>query len=92
MVQTAMTAHPKVDPRTGELLMFGYNFIPPYLTYHQINAAGELVRSEDITLPRGVMMHDFAITEGHALFMDLPVVFDIQAAIQGIFPFKWSDD
>ena len=31
---SAMTAHPKMDPETGEMLFFGYSPFPPYLTYH----------------------------------------------------------
>jgi carotenoid cleavage dioxygenase-like enzyme len=41
---TNMTAHPKIDPVTGELFFFGYGFTPPYLTYHVANAAGELIK------------------------------------------------
>ena len=40
---TAMTAHPKSDPVTGELHFFGYGSAPPFLTYHRLSAAGELV-------------------------------------------------
>jgi carotenoid cleavage dioxygenase len=86
---TGFTAHPKVDPVTGELLAFSYWFAEPYLTYHQIDAAGKLVRSEPITLPRSVMIHDFAITREHVLFFDLPVVFDLEVQP---FPFRWDDD
>ena len=35
---TAMTAHPKTDPVTGELHFFGYGFAPPFLTYHRLSA------------------------------------------------------
>ena len=41
---TAMTAHPKICPETGELLFFGYSSLPPYLTYHRVSAAGELLQ------------------------------------------------
>ena len=37
---TSMTAHPKPCPRTGELHFFGYRFLPPFLTYHRLDAAG----------------------------------------------------
>jgi len=86
---TGFTAHPKVDPLTGEMLAFAYWFAEPYLTYHVIDAAGKLVRSEPITLPRSVMMHDFAVTRDNVLFFDLPVVFDLETAP---FPFRWEED
>ncbi len=83
------TAHPKVDPVTGELLAFSYWFDTPYLTYHVIDATGKLVRSEPITMPRSVMMHDFAVTRENVIFFDLPVVFDLETQP---FPFRWDDD
>lgn len=89
---TAMTAHPKRCPRTGELHFFGYSFAPPFLTYHRADAAGQLVQSEVIDVPGPTMIHDFAITEGHVVFMDLPVVFDLELAMAGTMPYRWSDD
>ncbi|MGH8977874.1 MAG: carotenoid oxygenase family protein [Acidimicrobiia bacterium] len=86
---TGLTAHPKIDPVTGELHAFSYWFSEPYVIYHLIDATGRLVRSEPITLPRSVMMHDFAITRSRVLFFDLPVVFDL--AVQP-FPFRWDAD
>ena len=50
----------------------------PYLTYHRVSAAGELVQTEVIEIPRPVMMHDFAITEHYAIFFDLPIVFALE--------------
>lgn len=89
---TAMTAHPKRCPRTGELHFFGYGFTPPYLTYHVLDAAGTLVRSEEIAVPGPTMMHDFAITDRNVLFMDLPVCFDLERAMAGRMPYGWSDE
>lgn len=93
-LRTPMTAHPKRCPVTGELLFFGYSPVPqmPALTYHRVDAAGALVESRAIELPGRPMMHDFAITSGHVIFMDLPVVFDLQRAMRGTMPFRWSDD
>ncbi|MEX0768002.1 MAG: carotenoid oxygenase family protein, partial [Microthrixaceae bacterium] len=56
------TAHPKVDPVTDELHAFSYLSEPPYLQYHQIDAAGEFVRTVDIELSEAVVMHDFVVT------------------------------
>ena len=74
---TAMTAHPKVCGETGELLMFGYSSLPPYLMYHRISPDGELLQSEEITVGGPTMMHDFTVTRNHSIFLDLPAVFDL---------------
>ncbi|GAA0938331.1 carotenoid oxygenase family protein [Actinocorallia libanotica] len=87
---TAMTAHPKEDPRTGELHFFGYGFAPPHLTYHRADASGELVESREIPVPGPTMMHDFAITENHVVWLDLPVVFDLEMIGTGL-PYRWDD-
>ncbi len=88
---TAMTAHPKEDPRTGELHFFGYGFAPPYLTYHRATASGELVESREVPVPGPTMMHDFAITENHVVWLDLPVVFDLEMIREGL-PYRWDDE
>ncbi len=87
---TAMTAHPKIDPVTGELHFFGYGVLPPYLTYHRLSAGGELVASAEVEVPGSTMMHDFAITAEHAVFLDLPMTFSFDRLKYGI-PFGWDD-
>jgi carotenoid cleavage dioxygenase-like enzyme len=39
-VDTAFTAHGKIDPGTGELLAFGYQFAKPHLTFYRIDRTG----------------------------------------------------
>ena len=68
---------PQDRPRDGELHFFGYGFAPPFLTYHRLSAAGELVTSAEIAVPGPTMMHDFAITDRHAVFLDLPMTFSL---------------
>ncbi|MFC5817327.1 carotenoid oxygenase family protein [Nonomuraea harbinensis] len=87
---TAMTAHPKQDPATGELHFFGYGMVPPYLTYHRLDASGELVHSREITVPGGTMMHDFAITEHHVVWLDLPLTFRPEL-VGKTMPYQWDD-
>jgi carotenoid cleavage dioxygenase-like enzyme len=77
------TAHPKVDPVTGEMMFFGYSFSPPYLQYGVVSAGGELLRTVPIDLPIPVMMHDFAITENYTIFMDLPLTFSTERMQRG---------
>ena len=91
------TAHPKVDPVTGDLHAFGYNFAAPYLTYYVVNATGSLTSVQDVDIPAATMMHDFAITDKDVIFMDLPVAFDMHKAIEMVtvpgsqaVPFEWK--
>ena len=86
---TGFTAHPKIDPVTGEMHGFAYWWAEPYLTYHLIDANGRLVRSEPITVPGPTMIHDFSVTRDHVVFYDLPVVFDLEHLP---FPYRWDDD
>ncbi|KZL48735.1 9-cis-epoxycarotenoid dioxygenase [Nodularia spumigena CENA596] len=80
---SAFTAHPKVDPKNGEMRFFGYSFTRPYLQYSIVSAAGEIMQTVPIDLPMGVMMHDFAITENYTIFMDLPLTFSPERAERG---------
>ncbi|KAK6804071.1 hypothetical protein RDI58_001855 [Solanum bulbocastanum] len=71
----SFTAHPKVDPVTGEMFTFGYAHTPPYITYRVISKDGIMQDPVPITIPEPIMMHDFAITENYAIMMDLPLCF-----------------
>ena len=73
----SMTAHPRLDPRTGEMLAFGYSLFQPYLRYFEFDPNGTLAHCIDIDLPAPVMMHDMVMTEHYAVFLDSPFVFDI---------------
>jgi carotenoid cleavage dioxygenase len=88
-LSTAMTAHPKADPVTGELHFFGYSPMAPHLVYHRLSAAGELVTSAEVPGAGPSMMHDFAITDRHALFLDLPMVFQLEKVGRGM-PYGWD--
>jgi len=79
----AFTAHPKVDPVTGEMMCFGYQPVAPFLQYSVVNREGKIVRTTAIELPRAVMMHDFAVTERYTLFLDLPATFDFKRMLRG---------
>jgi carotenoid cleavage dioxygenase-like enzyme len=96
---SSFTAHPKIDPATGRLHSFGYGFTAPFLTYHVTEPDGRLVHSEAVDIPRSTMIHDFAITDRDAVFWDLPVIFDLDAATRwiedpdsGEFPYRWEPD
>lgn len=79
----SMTAHPKVDPRTGELVFFTYLPMAPHVSYYVADAAGTLTTNEIIETPRPTMMHDFVMTARHIVFFDMPAVMDLQAMMTG---------
>ncbi|MFB7498195.1 carotenoid oxygenase family protein [Streptomyces sp. NPDC056161] len=94
-LRTPMTAHPKICPTTGELHFFGYGGLSaPYLTYHRADAGGELVLSRPVDVGAHTMMHDFFLTSGHVVFMDLPILFDLAVATSGRpgMPYTWTPD
>jgi carotenoid cleavage dioxygenase len=91
-LQGAFTAHPKVDPVSGEMLFFGYSPFPPHVRYHVVDAAGNLVHSADIDLPNPIMMHDFVITEHHAIFLDSPAIFDAKSMMAGGSMMRWAPE
>jgi carotenoid cleavage dioxygenase-like enzyme len=86
------TAHPKVDPVTGELMFFGYRFDKkPYVSYSLVDREGRLVSTlglNSIEVP--VMMHDFACSENFSVIMELPFTFRIERALQGEPPFQFE--
>lgn len=59
----------------GEMFTFGYSHTPPYITYRVISKDGYMHDPVPITISDPIMMHDFAITENYAIFMDLPLYF-----------------
>lgn len=90
-LHTPMTAHPHTCGETGEMHFFGYELITaPYITYHVADAAGNLVHSQPIDVPGPTMVHDFALSRHFAIFLDLPVVFDLSMAMSGTMPFGWD--
>ncbi|MBN7796172.1 carotenoid oxygenase family protein [Parahaliea mediterranea] len=89
---SSMTAHPKVDGKNGELLFFGYDILPPYLRYHVADPEGRLTSTVDINLLASVMMHDFGVTATRVIFMDMPVVTDLELMKDGFgMPFRWDE-
>jgi len=88
---STFTAHPKVDPVTGEMIVFGFAPIaPPYLKYSVVSKEGELKRTVPIDIPAPVMMHDFAITQHYTIFLDMPLTFKPMRIMQGQLPIKFE--
>lgn len=89
----AFTAHPKVDPVSGELMTFGYRVDrTPYVAYSVFGPDHARRHTTPIPVPRAVMMHDFAITERYTVFMDLPEVFELNRVFRGQSPLVYRPE
>ena len=87
MTGQTFTAHPKVDPRTGNMIAFGYassGLCTDDCTFYEMTPAGELVREFWFKIPYYCMMHDFAITEDYALFHVVPSIGSWERLRQGL--------
>lgn len=90
-----MTAHPKLDPETGEMLFFGYMADGPFtpgIRYHVVGADGTLTRSDHFEAPYASMVHDFVTTAEHVIFPIFPLTGSMDRAIAGAPPFAWEPD
>lgn len=89
------SAHPKLDPDTGELHACCYHWPDAWdhIQYVVVNAAGRVTKSVDIPVPGMIMVHDMSLTEHYAVIYDLPVTVSPWLLAQGrSFPFAWNDD
>ena len=75
-LRRTISAHPTVDPRSGELIFFDYALTPPYLIYGVVSADGDLKHQEPIDLPGPRLQHDIAITERYSILFDMSLMFD----------------
>ena len=72
------SAHPKHDPKTGELHAVSYNPLRGNrVSYTVTGVDGKIRRTVEITLPAQTMMHDFTLTEHYVVLYDLPAVLDL---------------
>ncbi|WP_116645916.1 carotenoid oxygenase family protein, partial [Mycobacterium kubicae] len=75
-VDWGVSAHPKVDNQTGELLFFSYSKQDPYLRYGVVDENNDLAHHVDIPLPGPRLPHDMAFTENYAILNDFPLFWD----------------
>jgi len=88
----SFTAHPHVDPRTGEMHGICYDMrFPGSIRYVVVTPEGRTRREVNVPVEHGPMIHDCAITERFAIILDLPVTFSMEAAMAGYsFPYRWN--
>jgi carotenoid cleavage dioxygenase-like enzyme len=94
-LQTAMTAHPKIDPETGEMIFFAYMASGPFsadVMVHKANADGVLTESIHIPTPYSAMVHDFVVTDNYIIIPVMPITGSLDRAMAGGPPFAWEPE
>lgn len=77
-LRSTVSAHPKIDERTGELIYFTLSDEAPFMRYGVVSAAGELVHEIPIDLPGPRATHDITITENFSILHDFPFFHDVE--------------
>jgi carotenoid cleavage dioxygenase-like enzyme len=70
------TAHPKIDPRTGQMIAFGYaakGLFTRDVAYYEVSPAGKITHEVWFEAPYHCMLHDFGVTQDYAVFPIIPV-------------------
>jgi 8'-apo-carotenoid 13,14-cleaving dioxygenase len=90
----AFSAHPHLDPKTGEHHAICYKSDVADTVWHVvIGTDGKVRREEPISVEHGPSIHDCMITENYVVIMDLPVTFSMKRLIAGYqFPYEWNTE
>lgn len=88
------TAHPKLDPETGECIAFGYNtqgVADKLIEVHTIDADGRFTRTETFEAPYCSMVHDFLVSRNYIAFVICPMVCDWDRVKKGEPYWHWDN-
>lgn len=88
------TAHPKMDPETGEMVFFGYSagagFFGEDVAYGVVDKGGKVTRLDTFKAPYSSMIHDFFVTKNHVMFPVLPLTGSLPRVMGGGPAYAWE--
>lgn len=87
-----VSAHPKVDPHTGELLFFNYSTKPPFMHYGVVGPDDQLKHLIPIELKGPRLPHDMAFTRNYSILADLPLYWDLTLLEMGRYAARFHPD
>ncbi len=93
-LQGSFTAHPHLDPLTGEHHAIAYEGTDQGKIRHVVlSPEGRVVREEPVSVANGPSIHDCGLTARFVVILDLPVTFSMKTLIGGhAFPYRWNPD
>jgi carotenoid cleavage dioxygenase-like enzyme len=90
-----MTAHPKIDAESGEMIFFGYaakGRFTPDVALHTADRSGALQSSQWLRAPYPSMVHDFVVTQSWIVLPIFPLTGSMDRAMKGLPPYAWEPD
>ena len=87
------TAHPKIDPQTGELVAFGYEakgLATDDVFVFSADPKGAVNWSAWVKVPYVGMIHDFGVTQKHVIFYVSPMATNMDIINSGGPHFAWD--
>ena len=94
LTSEAFTAHPKIDPRTGEMVAYGYftkTVADNIIEIFYVDRQGRLTRTELFEAPYPSMVHDCLLSEHYVIFAICPMICDWERVKKGEPFFHWDD-
>ena len=76
MKSKTFTAHPKMDPKTGNMIFFGYEakgFGTDDIAIYEVDSKGKVIWETWIKSPYVCMIHDFGVSDTHIMFLAIPL-------------------
>ena len=95
LASVTFTAHPKIDPHSGEMIAFGYNTqgrASSTIEIYWVDGDGVLTRTESFEAPYPSMVHDFSVSEHFIAFTICPMVNDWERVERGEPFFHWDNE
>lgn len=95
LTSVTMTAHPKLDPITGEMLFYGSaakGETTPDIAFYVADRDGRITKEVWLDPPYASMMHDFGVTRDHVVFLVMPTTSSLERMRAGGPIYVWDDE
>lgn len=93
LTSKTFTAHPKIDPETGECIAFSYNSNGKQsnqVEIYWISKEGQLTRTEVLEAPYSSMLHDFTVSKNYIALVVSPMIHEDERLRRGEAYWHWD--
>jgi len=93
MKATSFTAHPKIDPETGDLVGYAYaakGEATKDIACYTFDRNGQLLREIWLESPHAAMIHDCGVTPNYIVLPVIPQLMDLERIKRGGILFQWD--